>query len=59
MWDRPEEIVEFLNKNYEDENRNLTFLRKLNDGNWGAILFLCQAEPRLTYVDVKSFRQRY
>ena len=55
MWNKPEEIVEFLNRKYEAENWQLKHVRTLKGGYAGAILFLCQVKSNLHYVVVKSF----
>lgn len=55
MWDNPNKVIEYLNKLYSDDDWNLKFVKLLNNGYSGAILFICQAEPTLHYVVIKSF----
>ncbi len=55
MWNKPDRIIETLNKQYKGDDWNLEFIERLNGGYSGAVLFLCQDRSGLGYVVVKSF----
>lgn len=54
MWNDAKGIVQFLNESYPDD-WELKFIKNLDDGYSGAILFLCQNERNGHFVVVKSF----
>jgi len=54
MWDEPAKIVDFLNDKHSNDWK-LQFVKMLNDGYSGAILFLCQNMRNCNFIVIKSF----